>query len=267
MLGKENFTRAYALSLFVAAMTAVASIIGLLYQTAVYPTEELRQTYIINDVLNLIVGLPILLGSVWLAWRGRLVGLLLWPGGLLYGLYNYTAYFFGTPFGWETAVYSLIVLFSAYVIFELLKNSDKQAIQTQIADAIPTKTTGWLLLLFGVLFLLRAAGVMIDASAKQTIVPLTERGTLIADMLLSLLWMAGGVLLLRRSSWGYVSGLGLLFAISMLFVGLILLLLLQPMMTAVPFVLMDVVVVAVMGLIVFVPLALFVRGVVRAEMV
>jgi hypothetical protein len=60
-----------------------------------------------------------------------------------------------------------------------------------------------------------------------------------------------------------VTGLGLLFQASMLFIGLIVVLILQPFMTAAQFVLIDVLVVFVMGLVCFVPLALFVRGAAR----
>lgn len=258
-----NLTRAYALSLIVVAVTAVASIIGLLYQTNIYPTEELRQSYAINDALNLIIGLPILLGSMWLAWRGRMIGLLLWPGALLYGLYNYTAYVFGLPLSFSAIIYLIIVFLSAYALFELLTNIDKHSVQAQLADAVPAKTAGWILTVFGILFIVRAAAMLIDASINQTMIPAAELGTLIADIILSLFWIAGGVLLLRRIALGYVSGLGLLFAISMLFVGLILLLLFQPIIADVPLVLMDIIVVAVMGLIVFIPFGFFVRTVVR----
>ena len=59
-----------------------------------------------------------------------------------------------------------------------------------------------------------------------------------------------------------MAGLGLRFQTSMLFVGLIVLLLPQPWLTAAPFALVDVLVVLVLGLIYFVPFGLFVRGVV-----
>jgi hypothetical protein len=55
--------------------------------------------------------------------------------------------------------------------------------------------------------------------------------------------------------------LGLLFQASMLFIGLIAFLLIQPVLTDAPFSLTDVLVVAVMGLVCFVPFGLFVRGV------
>jgi hypothetical protein len=56
-----------------------------------------------------------------------------------------------------------------------------------------------------------------------------------------------------------LTGLGLLFQASMLFIGLIAFLLVQPILTAAPFVLSDVMVILVLGLIYFVPFARFVR--------
>lgn len=68
------------------------------------------------------------------------------------------------------------------------------------------------------------------------------------------------MLLWRREPFGYVTGLGLLFQASMLFVGLIIILILRPVTIGAQFVLSDVLVVLVMGLVCFVPFALFVRG-------
>jgi hypothetical protein len=68
------------------------------------------------------------------------------------------------------------------------------------------------------------------------------------------------VLLWRRKALGYVSGLGLLFQGSMLFIGLIFIMILQPFLTEAQFSLFDVLVITVMGLVCFIPFALYVRG-------
>lgn len=256
-------TRAYGLSWIVVGVTAVASILGLLYPTQLYPTAELRQSYLTNDVINLIIGLPIILIAMWLARRDRLLGLLLWPGALLYGLYNYIAYVFGIPFGWSMVMHLAIVVGSGLAIFAILKNIDIQSVAARLADAVPVKTSGWILLLFGLLFFLRAVSMVANALVARTALPASEQGVVIADILISPLWMAGGALLLRRKPWGYVSGLGLLFAASMLFIGLIALLLLQPIFTEAAFALTDVLVVTAMGFICFIPFALFARGVAK----
>lgn len=59
----------------------------------------------------------------------------------------------------------------------------------------------------------------------------------------------------------FVSGLGLLFSASILFIGLIGFLLLQPLMTDAPFARIDVIVVFFMGFICFIPFYLYLRTV------
>jgi hypothetical protein len=72
------------------------------------------------------------------------------------------------------------------------------------------------------------------------------------------------VLLWRRRPLGYVTGMGLLFQASMLFVGLLALFVLQPLLTALPFRAVDFVVTLALSLICFIPFGLFVRGVLSA---
>ncbi len=257
----RDLTPAYALSLIFILLMTVASVGGLLYPSTLYPTDELRQSFVANDVVNLFIGLPILLGSMWLTWRGKLVGLLFWPGALLYALYNYIAYLFGIPVSLITCAYLALVLLSAYLLFDLLKSIDRKSVQAQLAGAVPAKAAGWVLVVFGVMFIFRAIGMIAQAGTHQRLLPISEIGALIADLILSIVWIAGGALLLRRMPLGYVSGLGLLFAGSMLFIGLIVVLLLQPVLTDAPFDLAAVIAVFVMGLICFIPFGLFTRGV------
>jgi len=80
---------------------AAASVAGLMYRTTIYPTDELLRTFVSNDVVNLFIGLPILLGSMWLARRGQLLGLLCWPGALFFVLYNYIVYVFAMHSTWR----------------------------------------------------------------------------------------------------------------------------------------------------------------------
>ena len=212
--------------------------------------------------MNLILGLPILLGSMWLARRGRLVGLLLWPGALLYDFYNYIANLSGTPFSFFTFLFLAILLLCAFVAFDLLRKIDREAISEHLTGKVSEKLAGWVLVLFGVAFIFRSIGMLTEVGAGEASLTAGEFGTLFADLVLSAAWIAGGVLLLRHKPLGYASGLGLLFAGSMLFIGLILILILQPLLTEATFVLTDVIVVFVMGLICFVPFGLYLRGVV-----
>jgi len=244
---------------------AAVSIGGLLYPSTFYPTSDLLQSFLTNDLVTLFVGPLILLGSMWLTHRDKLVGLLCWPGALLYIIYNYIAYIFGTPFSLFTFAYLALVLLSTYNILDLLKSIDTKSVQERLSTGVPVRTAGLVLVVFGVLFTVRATGMIAEASRDQTVLPSSEIGVLIADILMSMLWIAGGVLLLRRRPLGYVSGLGLLFVASILFISLIMFLLLQPFLTDAPFVLVDVIVVFIMGLICFIPFGLLVRKVAASE--
>lgn len=267
---------AYLLSLIISALMAGVSLVGLLYPSAVYPTVALRQSFMANDVVNLGVGLPILLGSLWLSrgdrsrWersrgdrssRDKLVGLLLWPGALLYVLYNYIAYLFAVPPGLVSIIYLVLILFSALNLIILLRDMDINNIHEHLSGAVPAKLSGWVLLVFGGAFFLRAINMLAQSLALRTMLPLTEVGVLVADLVVSILWMIGGVLLLRKHPLGYTSGLGLLFAACMLFLGLIAFLLLQPVVSGTSFALVDVIVVSIMALVCFIPFFLFLRGV------
>ena len=115
------------------------------------------------------------------------------------------------------------------------------------------------------MFFLQVIGVIVSTLTSQTPIAETELALHVSDFLIAPAWVIGGVLLWQRKELGYVTGLGLLFQGSMLFIGLIIFLLLQPFLTAAPFVLIDVVVIFIMGLICFIPFALFVRGVVSGR--
>jgi hypothetical protein len=147
----------------------------------------------------------------------------------------------------------------------LIRRIDSNSVKEQLSGAVAEKLAGWFLLIFGFLFLLRAANILVGAQVNQAVLPPTEIGVSIADIIISIFWIFGGILLIRSKPLGYTIGLGLLFAASMLFVGLIIVLIIQPALTAALFSPFDIIVVAVMGLIFSIPLILFLRGTIRAD--
>ncbi len=103
---------------------------------------------------------------------------------------------------------------------------------------------------------------VVDAVARGDPLEGTVLAVNVADFLTAPVWVIGGLLLWRRTEFGYVVGPGSLFQGSMLFVALIAFLLIQSLLTTAPFALADVLVVAAMGLVLFVPFVLSVRGLV-----
>lgn len=259
----NRLTLLAAASLVVALLMAVLSLAGLLFQEAVYPSEDLKQSFVANDVVNLLIGLPILLVSLWLA-RRKLIGLLFWLGALFFVVYNAIAYVFALPLGWAFALNLALLALAVYTLIGLMSSIDAASVQGRLAGAAPDRLAGGVLIGLGVLFLLREVGVLAGAISSDTLLPRTELAVLVADTMIIPAWIVGGALLWRRQALGYVAGAGLLLQASMLFVGLIVFLLLQPVLTDAPFAVADVAVVFVMGLVCFVPFVLFTRGLVRS---
>ena len=259
---KNNLRDSFLITLIITLIMTIASVGGIIFPSVIYPTEEMLRTFIPNDVVNLIIGVPILLGSLWLTRRGKLIGLLFWPGALLYVLYNYLAYIFGLPFNALYLLYLLLVALSAYTVIGLVASINGSSVQKALNGRVPERFAGGVTAGFGLLFSLRVVAVMILAIVNQTSIKPTELSVLIADFLIGPAMIIGGIMLWRRKALGYVSGLGLLFQSSMLFIGLIIFMILQPLITTAPFNLTDVVVVFIMGLICFIPFGLFIRGVI-----
>ncbi len=235
-------------------MTAL-SLAGLLFPLAIYPSEDLRQSFVANDVVNLVIGLPALLGALWLARRGKLPGLLGLPGALFYVTYNAIAYAAAMPLTWPFFVHLALAILSALAIFLHLSSVDGAAVQARLQGRVAERLGAGVLMGFGALFFLRAVAEFFDGAANWA-----AFGVLVADGLTTPFWILGGLSLWRKQPLGYVSGAGLLFQASMLFIGLLAFFILQPFAAGVPFPLADFVVILVMGLIVFVPFGLFLRG-------
>jgi hypothetical protein len=254
----------YLTSLLIVLLTGAASIAGLLRPNDIYPTEELRQLFVANDVVNLVIGLPILLASMWLTQHGKLIGLLFWPGALFYGLYNYAVYLFAMPLNGIFLLYLIIVTLNIYTTIGLVASIQGKQVKNRLLGRVPEKFASGILIGFGLLFMARALIVMVEAIASQTAISRPELALLLVDFLFSPVWVIGGVLLWRRQALGYVGGTGLLFQASMLFIGLIAVLIIQPFLTEASFALTDVIVVLIMGLICFIPFVLFIKGVIKS---
>jgi hypothetical protein len=257
-----SITSIYTSSFLIVILMTIVSIVGILFSADVYPTEELITSFVPNDVVNLFIGLPILLGSMWLTWRGKWIGLLFWPGALFFVTYNYIAYIFAMPMNWVFVLHLVLCGLSIYTLAGLVASLDGESIHQRLSGKVPEKFAGGVLTGLGLLFLLRVIGVLVNATSGGTSLADTELAVNVADFLTIPAWVIGGILLWQRKAFGYLTGLGLLFQGSMLFIALIVFLLLQPFLTSAPFALVDIAVIFAMGLICFIPFALFVRGVV-----
>ncbi|MBU8923345.1 MAG: hypothetical protein KOO63_16130, partial [Bacteroidales bacterium] len=213
---KRSLAREYLISFIVAVIMLLASAAGIIFRDVMYPTDELLVGFVSTDLLNIVVGLPILLVSMYLARRGRLGGLLCWPGALLYVLYIYTSYM-GIPMNWMLIPHIIQIVLSAYLIIAIVSSIDSEAVRHRLDGAVPARSTGGILFGIGVLVIAWVA-VQIGTAIINQVRP--ERMALIQiinDLVVGCpALVISGYLLLRRRGWGYVAGAGLLLMSSVL---------------------------------------------------
>ena len=262
---KGNICPIFISSFVIAFLVAVVSVAGLQFRTSIYPTDELIRTFVPNDTVNLFIGLLILLGSMRLAWRGKLIGLLCWAGALFFVLYNYLAYAFALPLAWAFLAHLALTTLSLYTLIGLVAIIDGKIVKQRLGGAVPERLAGGVLTALGLLFFLRVIGVLFNALSSGILLPEPELAVNISDFLTTPAWVIGGILLWQRKGLGYVAGLGLLLQGSMLFVALVIYMIVQSFLTSTPFPILDALVVMCMGLFCFIPFGLFVRGVVSRQ--
>ena len=132
------------LSLLTATLLPVTSVAGLLLgRRGLYaPDPRTLPAFLGQDALTLAVGLPLLLGSVWLARRGSLRGLLLWPGALFYVAYSYAYHVLSPEFNALYLTYVAIVSMNLYGFVYLLVSTDPERVQERVSRRTPVRLIG-----------------------------------------------------------------------------------------------------------------------------
>ena len=167
-----------------------------------------------EDAFNHVVGAPLLLGSMWLARRESLVGLLFWPGALFYVLYWYVLYLVGAPFSVLFLLYVPLVTLSAYATIALVSSDDGERVRRRLGGTVPARIVGGKLVALVLLTLAQdASGVFVTALADNAPVDPAVRHVCIADLALQhRLYSSAGSCCGVAGRWGTWSARGCCFS-------------------------------------------------------
>jgi hypothetical protein len=273
---RRDLTVAYWASLVIVALVAVMSAAGLAWgPTRLYgidPNEALGVSastagvlvpgFLAQDIFNLVLLLPILLGSMWLARRGSLIGLLLWPGALFYVLYTYVHYLIGAPLSVLFLGYAAAVASSACTTIGLVVTIDGDEVRQRLAAGVPARIVGGILVGLALLTIGQdGGGLVTTAFATGARIDPPARGVWTADLTLAVpaMLVVGG-LLWRRAALGYVAGAGLLLSFGMTSAVIAAMLGLQPLLTGAPIDGGTVIGLLIFGAVSLMPLLLYARG-------
>jgi hypothetical protein len=161
-----------------------------------------------NDLITLIVGLPLLTFSANWAFRGSLRGRLLLTGTLGFFLYTYMSMSTLTSYNNLFLVYVALFTLSLYAFVLAMMSFDLAALPGHFSEKLPR---GWIA---GLEFVVAAflglawlARIIMPLAQNQT--PALENTTTLVIQFMDLALIApaavlGGILLLRKSAWGYL---------------------------------------------------------------
>lgn len=177
---------------------------GLYYWDTVSSAAQMQA----NDLVTLALGLPLLAISLWLTLRGSLRGKLLLTGTLGFILYTYITMCFGAAYNKLFLVYVALLSLSLFAFILSMMSFDLKTLPSHFSEKLPR---GWIagLLFFAAAFLSLAWLGRVAATFTPDAIPALENTTSMFIQAMDLgiivpLCVLSGVLLLRRSAWGYL---------------------------------------------------------------
>lgn len=201
----------FRLSVVIVVLAGVVSAVSLAFP-AVYrdQSEWFRTIWLTNDLVTLVVAVPLLVIALALAARGSRRAELLWYGGIGYLLYNYAYYLFGARINALFPAYVLLWVGALFVLILALGRFDAGRLAEEFMPLRRERVVAGYMLFTGIglsiAWLAQWAGIVFKGASSN----LGEAGfQLVAAMDLSFMvpyFLLGGVLLLRRKPWGYVVG-------------------------------------------------------------
>ncbi len=161
-----------------------------------------------NDLITLVVGLPLLTISTILAFRGSLRGRLLLTGTLGFFLYTYMSMSMLAAYNGLFLVYVTLFGLSLYAFILSMLSFDLEELPTHFSRKMPHRWLAGLMFVVGAFLALAWLGRIIPPLLNGTIPALENTTTLVIQamdlVLIVPLAFLGGILLLKHNAWGYL---------------------------------------------------------------
>jgi len=218
------------LVLFIAILSLVASIYGIfssqgkgqydfrtihdttvtIFGKGLYQNDSVSAASqaIAQDIVTLLLGLPLLLISLYLFRKGLIRGKLLLAGTIAYFLYTYTSYSFLSMLNQFFLIDVALMSASFFAFVLTMMSFDIENLSSYFSEKLPVKFVGGLLVFIGTIFGLMWLG-MIAPSISGTAPTVLEHYTTLVIQAMDLSFVVptaflAGILLIKRKSFGYL---------------------------------------------------------------
>jgi hypothetical protein len=210
-MNHRKFRIAYNLSIVIGLLIAVASAGGLfiegLYRNNLWATSQFQG----SDFVRLIIIVPILFITLWLAKRGSTRAFLIWLGILWLTVYDYAFYLFGAAFNEFFLIYVALFSLSILALLSTLPHVNVEKIKQLFSPKTPVKWIGSYLILIAIflggLWITQSIIFILTGQTPQSLEASGHITEIVFALDLSLLFpglLLGAILLWLRRPWGYV---------------------------------------------------------------
>jgi hypothetical protein len=201
-----NLTTPYTLSAWIARLMAAQSLLGRVFPGQYRDVAWIQTTWFGNDLVTLLLAVPLLLVARVLVRRGSVRGLLLWLGVLGYSAYNYAYYMLGAALNSFLPLYVALLVLSVATLILVLSRIDVAQVAAGFRAQTPVRIIGGYLVFVAIGLSLVWFGMWAAYIFAGRPTPVeSEAFKLVAALDTSIivpLMAVGGVLLWRRSVWG-----------------------------------------------------------------
>ncbi len=199
----------YINSITIAILAIIATLSGLFWKS-LYKNDTISITAQMmgQDLITLMIGVPILLLSLYLIYKDSIRGKLLWMGTLFYFLYTYASMSFLTSYNQLFLVYVAIFSISLYTFVYGLLSIDAETIKDSFSSGITIKIAGiftiFMAAMLSLMWLSMIIQSIISGIAPASLENYTTLGIQALDLgVLTPAAIIAGALILKGKSWGY----------------------------------------------------------------
>lgn len=211
---RKQIKPAFTLSVIVSILAIVASVGGLIIPDLYRDNEFVKSAWFTNDLITLIVGIPLLITSLLFAFKGSVRWQLVWMGMLGYMVYNFAFYLFGAAFNNLFLVYVALFSSSIAALILGLSNLNVNDIALRFSLKTPVKVISIYIMLIAIMLFFVEMGMIYNyfqTGILPETIKLTGHPTSIVFALdLSIVVpvsVVTAILLWKRNTWGYILGM------------------------------------------------------------
>lgn len=162
-----------------------------------------------QDIVTIILGVPLLIISLYLARKGLIKGKLLLTGVLGYFLYTYASYSFLSMYNSFFLIYVALMSMSFFAFTLSMISFDMKRLPSNFSDKLPVRAIGGLLIFIACVLGLMWLKIILTPLISGTVPVQLEHYTTLTIQALDLGFVIpaailSGVLLIKREAFGYL---------------------------------------------------------------